>query len=128
VTLGERDPDRDLVVELRRDPHRLTVALRALERGLGPPALIIEGDGAVGAPPKREPFRLRVEGLPKDGAIVYRTTRDGALLSLGDAATLEPLAERLVALIATGELERLAPPAAPEPPRPKPPAPSRRSR
>jgi hypothetical protein len=118
VTTRDPNPERDFTVEVRRDPHRVTLSLRSMNRMMGPPAFLIEGFGIVGVAPTSERFLLRVEGIPRDGAIGWRVSSDHRTVEVA----IDQLADRLVGVIATGELERMflsapaAPPAAPERP------------
>jgi hypothetical protein len=103
VTTREPDPNRDFNLEIRRDPSSFVLTLDAMSRPHGPDALLIQGRGVLGVPPKTERFLLRVEGLPRDGDIDWRVSCDFRTVE----APLDELPDRLVAVVATGELDRL---------------------
>ena len=68
-----------------------------------PGAIIIEGEGSVGPQPKQERFKLRIDGLYKGDELRWRIMSDGQEID----TPIDELPERLVAVVATGELSRL---------------------
>jgi hypothetical protein len=102
VSRRSLDPNHDLVVEVRRDPAHLVLALRRMNRTGRPDALMIEGAGAVGVHEKRERFDVRLEPLPTEKTS-WRLTISGQKFD----GVVDELPERLVAAIGTGELKHL---------------------
>jgi hypothetical protein len=103
VTSGERAPWADLHLEVRRDPSRLSLALREMQRHGRPPALIIDGTLATGYAPDGERTSLRIEPFDDHGRTAWRVGAGGARLDVA----IDELPERLVAAVVTGDARRL---------------------
>ena len=103
VTTREKNPNRDFVVWVERGANKLTLVMRNMGRVGKPDALIIEGVGVAGKPPDQDRFPLRIEGVVRDGEIGWRATCDYKEIDTG----VDDLPDRLIAVIATGELTRL---------------------
>ena len=104
VTTRDKNLGSDFVVEARRDPNRLTLALRSMWRPNRPDAFVIEGQGVLGIAPQQDAFAIRIDGIGKpDGDILYRATCNFHPID----TPLDELPERMVMVIVTGELSRL---------------------
>ena len=103
VTTRDPNPARDFLVEIRRDPNHCLFAMRQLWRLGQDDALIIEGEGRVGREPNVQRFKLRIDGRVRDGQLGWRITSDGKEVD----TPIDEIGERLVAVVATGELSRL---------------------
>lgn len=103
VTTRETNPNADYVVELERQQNVLTMLIRNMGRVGRPDSLVIDAFGAVGIEPKRDRFNLRIEGQVKGGELNWRITCDYQPVD----TPIDELPDRMVALIATGEMTRL---------------------
>ena len=103
VTMRDAGPNAELVVEVRRDPSFVTVALRSMWRMGKEDARVIEADGQLGVAPAVDRFSLRVQGIVKGSQLGWRVTTSGRPVD----APIEELPARIVATVATGELSRL---------------------
>ena len=103
VTTRDANLNADFVVELERGKNALTFLIRNMARVGKPDSLVVEAFGAVGVEPKRDRFNLRIEGQVTNGAVGWRVTCDYQPVD----TTVEELPDRMVALIATGEMTRL---------------------
>lgn len=103
VTTRDPNPAADFLVEVRRDPNVAILALRQMRRLRLPDALIIDGEGRVGVEGKQERFHVRIDGLWKDKQLVWRIMSEGKQVD----TPIDELPERLVAVVATGEISRL---------------------
>jgi hypothetical protein len=103
VTVRDPNPSADFIVGVKRDPNHFSLALRQMRRLRLPDALIVEGEGQVGHAPSVIRFKLRIDGLYKKDVLRWRIMSDGKEVD----TSIDELADRLVAVVATGELTRL---------------------
>lgn len=103
LTTRSSAPGEDLHLEVKRDPNWFTLALHAMWRLRLPDALVIVGEGSVGTAPQSERFHLRIEGVFSDRELRWRVTSDGREVD----TPIDEIADRLVSVVATGEIARL---------------------
>ena len=103
VTVRDPNPAADFVVEVKRDPNWFYLALRQMRRLQLPDAFAIEGEGSTGPEGRKERFRVRIDGQYREDVLVWRITSDYKPVD----TPIDEIAERLVAVVATGELSRL---------------------
>ena len=103
VTVRDPNPAADFVVEVKREPNWFYLALRQMRRLSLPDAFAIEGEGSTGPDGRKESFRLRIDGQYKDDVLIWRITSDYKPVD----TSIDEIADRLVAVAATGELSRL---------------------
>ena len=103
VATRDTNHEGDFYVEVKRKPNSVGVALRNMHRIRGQDTFVIEGSGEAGPPSAQDKFRLRVEGVFKGTELIWRINCDGRLVD----TPLDELADRLIAVVATGELTRV---------------------
>ena len=103
VTIHDPNPHGDLVVEVRRDPNSISVALRELWRLHADDAYSIEAEGVLGRPPDVDRLQLRIQGVFQGEELRWRITSEGKQVD----TPIDELPDRIVAAVATGELARL---------------------
>lgn len=103
LTTRSVSPGEDLHLEVKREGNRFTLALHSMWRLRLPDALVIAGEGSVGVEPQTERFRLRIEGVFHEQELRWRITSDGHEVD----TPIDEIADRLVSVVATGEIARL---------------------
>lgn len=103
VGAPELRPGADLVVEVRREPSWMVLALRSMWRLMADDALVIEADGSLGIAPQLDRVALRIQGVFRGEQLAWRVTSAGQPVD----TPIDELPERMVAAVATGELSRL---------------------
>lgn len=103
VTTREPNLNADFWCEVKRPPNEMTIALRNMARAGKPDGYIIEGQGTLGLAPMNDRFQIRIDGLYRQGQMIYRATCDHKALDVD----IEELGDRFVMVIVTAQLTRL---------------------
>lgn len=103
VTVRDPNPNGDFVVEVRREPNWIAVALRTLWRLHADDSFVIEAEGVLGRPPDVDRLQMRIQGVFDGDQLSWRVTSDGKKVD----TPIDELPDRMVAAVATAELARL---------------------